>query len=78
MSGTYITRDGDRLDQIMTSVFGTIDLDTLIEYNPRITKKLVGVSEHPAILSAGLTITLPPSSELSTPPPAITRVRLWD
>lgn len=69
MSQIYITRDGDMLDSIAYRAYGKEDaVHNLIAANPLL-------SRQPAILPAGIVITLPDISPL---PAGTTRtVRLW-
>ncbi|MCH9780128.1 MAG: tail protein X [Alphaproteobacteria bacterium] len=46
MAGTYITRDGDRIDQIGQRVYGTPAVAELLAANPR----LAGWLAYPSVL----------------------------
>lgn len=65
----YRTKDGDRLDQICHSYYGSLvgTVEAVLEANP-------GLSLEPGILPVGLEITLP---ELETPATTTTPIRVW-
>ena len=66
---TYLTRDGDRLDQICWRYYGRAGgaVEAVLEANP-------GLADSGPILDAGLRIELP-DLEL---PETTEKVRLWD
>lgn len=64
----YMTRDGDMLDQICLAYYGSIDpLPQVLAANPLL-------AEQPAVLPAGVLITLPDAQPTEQSQP----VRLWD
>lgn len=69
MSRTIITSEGDTLDAIAWREYGSAEsaLGLLLEANP-------GVLD-PALLPAGLEVTLP---ELPKPTQSVPVIRLWD
>nr|VFK12744.1 MAG: P2-like prophage tail protein X [Candidatus Kentron sp. LFY] len=68
----YRTRDGDMLDAICWKYYGFADsaIEAVLEAN-----RDIGLSHMPAVLSAGVVITLP---KLPEPAQVIPTVRLWD
>lgn len=69
MATTYLTRDGDMLDQIAARHYGFSSgaVEAILVAN-------YGLCEHPPVLPAGLVITLPDL----TPATAVAPVRLWE
>ncbi|MCH9780623.1 MAG: tail protein X [Alphaproteobacteria bacterium] len=84
MTGTYITRDGDRIDHIGQRVYGTPAVAELLTANPRLAG-MVGLSERALILPAGIHIALPLRSTIAPDRASVAgdvaggaQVRLWD
>lgn len=70
MTTVYITKDGDVVDWVAWSYYGTQDNRTaelVYEANP-------GLADRGAVLPAGIEIILPDI----TPPTTTQGVRLWD
>lgn len=71
MAQTYNTRDGDVLDAIAWRQYGRVDqsvLDAILSANP-------GLSEHGAVLPAGVAVVLP---DIPRPSQVRKVVTLWD
>lgn len=67
MSGTYITKDQDRLDLICYENYGYVNqsVEAVLSQNP-------GLAEAGELLSAGISIKLP-----DMPSPRLTLITLW-
>lgn len=65
---SYITKDGDMLDQICAAYYGATDgyVERVLAANP-------GLADRGEVYPAGISITLP-----AIPPPTPTLVRLYD
>ncbi len=70
MAATYITREGDTVDQIAWKFYGSTAnrvVETVLEANR-------GLADHGPALPAGITIALPPLTASA----AAQGVKLWD